>query len=106
MSRTPRRAVACLTALGALAACAPAASAQEPVAGCPAAWSTTSVAGLQGGLWSIPDVMAFAQVDEATLRADDRNGDSYLCLRFVENFPPDLFYPAFVYTDNNVRPGR
>jgi hypothetical protein len=103
MSKIPRRTVACLSALGALAAGAPAASAQDPVAGCPAAWSNSTSAGLYGGLWHIPDVMAFAQVDEATLRADDRNGDGYLCLRFVENFPPNRFYPAFVYTDNNVR---
>jgi hypothetical protein len=44
----------------------------------------------------------FAQVDKQTLAENDRNGDGYLCVLFVPNFPPSIFYPAFQYGDNNV----
>src|SRR4051812_5459359 len=33
---------------------------------------------------------------EATIAAHDRNGDDLLCLKFLPNFPPALFSPAFV----------
>jgi hypothetical protein len=39
------------------------------------------------------------------IRGHDRNADDLLCLRFLPNFPPDRFSPAFVYVDNNVQRG-
>jgi hypothetical protein len=90
-------------AVGALAVAAPAAASAQPVAGCPASWSQTSVAGFTGGLWLVSDANAQIAAPGVDLGSNDRNADGYICVRFVENFPPERFFPAFVFTDNNVR---
>jgi len=86
-----------------VAVAGPAGASAEPIAGCPRAWSGTSVAGFTGGLWLVSDANAQIAAPGVDLGTDDRNGDGYICIRFVENFPPDRFFPAFVFTDNNVR---
>jgi hypothetical protein len=91
-------------AAGALALAAPAGASAQPVAGCPASWSETSVAGFTGGLWLVSEANEQIAAPGVDLSTDDRNGDGYICIRFIENFPPDRFFPAFVFTDNNVRP--
>jgi hypothetical protein len=97
------RRLATTAVLGALAVVAPAGASAEPVAGCPSSWSETSVAGFTGGLWLVSEANAEIAAPGVDLGTDDRNGDGYICIRFMENFPPALFFPAFVFTDNNVR---
>lgn len=110
MSSSRRRGrgwLVCAAAAGALAVPAPAGASAEPIAGCPSSWAETSAEtrfGLVfGGLWSVKDANRMIAAPGVDLSSDDRNGDGYICIRFVENFPPELFDPAFVFTDNNVR---
>lgn len=103
LSLTRRCWLACTAAVGALAIAAPAGASAQPIAGCPSSWSETSVAGFTGGLWLVSDANAQIASPGFDLSTDDRNGDGYICIRFSENFPPELFFPAFVFTDNNVR---
>jgi hypothetical protein len=103
LSSTCRCWLACTAAVGALAIAAPTGASAQPIAGCPSSWSETSAGGFTGGLWLVSEAneqIAAAGVDLGT---DDRNGDGYICIRFIENFPPERFFPAFVFTDNNVR---
>jgi hypothetical protein len=103
LSSTRRCWLACTAAVGALAIAAPAGASAEPIAGCPSSWSETSFEGLTGGLWLVSDANEQIAAPGVDLGSDDRNGDGYICIRFMENFPPELFSPAFVFTDNNVR---
>jgi hypothetical protein len=103
LSSTRRFSLACTAAVGALVIAAPTGASAQPIAGCPSSWSETSAGGFTGGLWLVSEAneqIAAAGVDLGT---DDRNGDGYICIRFIENFPPERFFPAFVFTDNNVR---
>ena len=102
MSSTRRFWLACTAAVAALAVAAPAGASPQPVAGCPASWSETSDAGFTGGLWLVSDANAQIAAEGFDLSSDDRNGDGYICIRFLVP-GPELFDPSFVFTDNNVR---
>jgi hypothetical protein len=103
LSSTCRCWLACTAAVGALAIAAPTGASAQPIAGCPSSWSETSFEGLTGGLWLVSEANEQIAAPGVDLGTDDRNLDGYICIRFIENFPPELFSPAFVFTDNNVR---
>jgi hypothetical protein len=89
--------------VGAAAAVVPAAgAAPTPVGGCPASYEQTSSGGFTGGLWTVKEANKKIAAPGVDLSSDDRNGDGYICIKFVPNFPPDRFFPAFVFHDNNV----
>jgi hypothetical protein len=77
----------------------------QPVGDCPTSFYQSSSDGLTGGLWSVKEANRRIAAEGFDLGSSDTNADGYICIMFTENFPPELFDPGFVFTDNNVQGG-
>ncbi len=105
MSRRLRVRMTLTAAVGAvvLAIAVPTSASAAPVGGCPAPWSETSATlkngkVVFGGLWTVRDVERQIAAPGFDFDPEDKNGDGYICIKFVQGNPN--FDPAFVFRDN------